>query len=136
MRQVSGNTLQQVEKFKYLGVVFTSGRRRSEERWRSEERYTDWQGRNEGEMELSRGRRSEERYTDWQGRWNSAGGVEWLRGRRKVSTTSQVGCFINTANLLSKDLMLEHGISKLPSCPRCYLTSSLPCGLVKLTHLG
>ena len=31
MRQVSGNTLQQVEKFKYLGVVFTSGGRRSEE---------------------------------------------------------------------------------------------------------
>ena len=28
---VSGNTLQQVEKFKYLGVVFTSDRRRSEE---------------------------------------------------------------------------------------------------------
>ena len=31
MRQVSGNTLQQVEKFKYLGVVFTSDWRRSEE---------------------------------------------------------------------------------------------------------
>jgi len=31
MRQVSGNTLQQVEKFKYLGVAFTSGERRSEE---------------------------------------------------------------------------------------------------------
>jgi len=31
MRQVSGNTLQQVEKFKYPGVVFTSGGRRSEE---------------------------------------------------------------------------------------------------------
>jgi len=31
MRQVSGNTLQQVEKLKYLEVVFTSGRRRSEE---------------------------------------------------------------------------------------------------------
>jgi len=30
-RQVSGNTLQQVEKFKYLGVVFTSDGRRSEE---------------------------------------------------------------------------------------------------------
>jgi len=28
---VSGNTLQQVEKFKYLGVVFTSNGRRSEE---------------------------------------------------------------------------------------------------------
>jgi len=31
MRQVSGNTLQQVENFMYLGVVFTSGGRRSEE---------------------------------------------------------------------------------------------------------
>jgi len=31
MLQVSGNTLQQVEKFKYLGVVFTSDGRRSEE---------------------------------------------------------------------------------------------------------
>jgi len=31
MRQVSGNTLQQVEKFKYLEVVFTSDGRRSEE---------------------------------------------------------------------------------------------------------
>jgi len=31
MRQVSGNTLQQVEKFKYLGVVFTSDGRRSKE---------------------------------------------------------------------------------------------------------
>jgi len=32
MRQVSGNTLQQVEKFKYLGVVFTSDERRSARR--------------------------------------------------------------------------------------------------------
>jgi len=32
MRQVSGNTLQQVEKFKYLGVVFTSDGRGREER--------------------------------------------------------------------------------------------------------
>jgi len=31
MLQVSGNTLQHVEKFKYLGVVFTSGERWSEE---------------------------------------------------------------------------------------------------------
>ena len=31
IRQVSGNTLQQVEKFKYLGVVFTSDGTRSEE---------------------------------------------------------------------------------------------------------
>jgi len=31
MRQVSGNALQQVEKFKYLRVVFTSDARRSEE---------------------------------------------------------------------------------------------------------
>ena len=31
MLQVSGNTLQQMEKFKYLGVVFTSGGRWSEE---------------------------------------------------------------------------------------------------------
>ena len=30
-RQVSGNILQQVEKLKYLGVVFTSGESRSEE---------------------------------------------------------------------------------------------------------
>ena len=29
--QVSGNTLQQVEKFKYLGVVFTNDSRRNEE---------------------------------------------------------------------------------------------------------
>ena len=29
MRQVSGNTLQQVETFKYLEVVFTSDRRQS-----------------------------------------------------------------------------------------------------------
>jgi len=32
MRQVSGNTLQQVEKFKYLAVVFTSDGRRSARR--------------------------------------------------------------------------------------------------------
>ena len=32
-RQVSGNTLQQVEKFKYLGVVFTSDGRRSPRMW-------------------------------------------------------------------------------------------------------
>jgi len=31
IRQVSGNTLQQVEKFKYLGVGFTSNGSRSEE---------------------------------------------------------------------------------------------------------
>jgi len=31
MLQVSGNTLQQVEKFKYIGVVFTIDRRWSEE---------------------------------------------------------------------------------------------------------
>jgi len=31
MRQVSGNTLQQVETFKYLGVVFTSEVKWSEE---------------------------------------------------------------------------------------------------------
>jgi len=31
MRQVSSNALQQVEKYKYLRVVFTSGERRSEE---------------------------------------------------------------------------------------------------------
>ena len=31
MRQVSGNTLHQVEEFKYLGVVFTSDKRWSEE---------------------------------------------------------------------------------------------------------
>jgi len=32
MRQVSGCTLQQVDKFKYLGVVFTSNGRRSSRR--------------------------------------------------------------------------------------------------------
>jgi len=31
MLQVNGSTLQQVEKFKYLGVVFTSDGRRKEE---------------------------------------------------------------------------------------------------------
>jgi len=31
MRQISGNILQQVEKFKYPGVVFTSGGRRNDE---------------------------------------------------------------------------------------------------------
>jgi len=36
MLQVSGNRLQQVETFKYLGLVFTSDGRRSRG-W-----YTDW----------------------------------------------------------------------------------------------
>jgi len=31
MLQLSGNTLQQVEKFKYLGVVFTNDGRRNEQ---------------------------------------------------------------------------------------------------------
>jgi len=46
---------------------------------------------------------------------NHYGGAEWLRGRRKVTTMSQV--LSSTAHLLPKDLRFEHRDAKLVSCP-------------------
>ena len=54
-------------------------------------------------------------------------GAKSLRGRRKVQKMSQVYLDIsNTVNLLPKELRVEHGGTKLASCPGRHLPSSRP----------
>jgi len=42
--------------------------------------------------------------------------------------------FFNTVYFLLKELSFEHGGAKLASCPRCHLTSLLPCASLNPTH--